>query len=49
VGLGGLIAATLWRAWTRKAALPCDQCVATATNPKWKTEKSEELISTQTL
>ena len=49
VGLGGLIAATLWRAWTRKAALPCDQCDATATNPKWKTEKSKELISTQTL
>jgi len=49
VGLGALIAATLWRAWTRKPSLRCNQCVATAANPNWKTEESEELISTQFL
>src|SRR6266404_4097302 len=48
-GLSGLIAATLWRAWTRRPALPCDQCLAAARNRKWKTEKSEEIISTQSL
>jgi len=50
-GLGGLIAATLWRAWSRQRLPNCNRCDPAATNYEatWRTERAEKFIDPQSL
>jgi len=50
-GLGGLVAATLWRAWTRTRLPTCERCETTTANcePKWRIEQAGKFIGPQSL
>jgi hypothetical protein len=50
-GLGGLIAATLWRAWSRTRTPNCDRCETTTATcePKWQAEQAGKFIGPQSL
>ncbi len=50
-GLGGLIAATLWRAWARQRIPNCDRCETTTAKHQrnWRTEQAGKFIGPQSL